>query len=234
MEKIPKYFKHDYENDTTIEYVNTGLYSMLNCSYTSEDEDYGTDTIHYTVKPAVSMSEIANKMCRELSEFCNKMDAGLYNEVSGEARMKFGDYSNSTLYAIENALMKIKEEYYPTKRYATIRDASEWIAKELIADRTKKFDFCESNYEEAKGDPNDHEEQGGWHGIERIDGFFNNEPEEFIVAVGYYGGGHVAFGYNDIDSKDDVNEYAQTIRRTICQATGWDSDSMIYIEEEEK
>ena len=36
MEKITKYFTHDYENDTTVEYVNTGLYSMLNVSFTSE------------------------------------------------------------------------------------------------------------------------------------------------------------------------------------------------------
>ena len=68
MEKITKYFKHDYENDTTIEYVNTGLYSMLNCSFTSENPDYGTDTIHYTAEPAVSMEQMAYEMGIEITD----------------------------------------------------------------------------------------------------------------------------------------------------------------------
>ena len=59
MEKITKYFKYCYANDTTVEYVNTGLYSMLNCSYTSEDPDYGTDTIHFAMKENASMERIA-------------------------------------------------------------------------------------------------------------------------------------------------------------------------------
>ena len=58
MEKITKYFSNDYENDTTIEYVNTGLYSMLNCSFTSEDPDYGTDTLHYNAEPANGMERM--------------------------------------------------------------------------------------------------------------------------------------------------------------------------------
>lgn len=233
MEKITKYFKHDYENDTTIEYVNTGLYSMLNCSYTSEDPDYGTDTIHFTATPAENMEQMAYNMLYEIKDFLDYRD-GSVEAPRCDVQNDYGEYSNSTLIAIESALYQVTKDYEPTKRYATIRDASEWIAKELIADRRKEFAFCESDYEEAKGNPLKHNDEGGWHGIKRIDGFFDNEPNEFIIAVGHYGGGNVAFGYNDFGSKNDVNEYARTIRGTICQATGWDTYQMIYIEEEGK
>lgn len=233
MEKITKYFKHDYENDTTIEYVNTGLYSMLNCSYTSEDPDYGTDTIHFTATPAESMEQMAYNMLYEIKDFLDYRD-GSVEAPRCDVQNDYGEYSNSTLIAIEYALADLSKGFNLTKRYATIRDASEWIAKELIVDRRKEFAFCESDYEEAKGNPLEHKEEGGWHGVKRIDGFFDNDPEEFIIAVGYYGGGDVAFGYNGFGSLGDVNECAKTVCRTICKTTGWDSDNMIYIEEEEK
>lgn len=233
MVKITKYFEYCYENDTTVEYVNTGLYSMLNCSYTSEDPDYGTDTIHFTANPAKSMEQMAYEMLGEVKDYLDWRD-GEIEAPRADVQNDYEDYSNSTLIAIEYALTDLSKEFNPTKRYATIRDASEWIAKELIADRRKEFAFCESDYEEAKGNPLEHKEEGGWHGVKRIDGFFDNDPDEFIIAVGYYGGGDVAFGYNDCSSLDDVNEYAKTICKTICNATGWDSDNMIYIEEEEK
>lgn len=233
MVKITKYFEYCYENDTTVEYVNTGLYSMLNCSYTSEDPDYGTDTIHFTANPAESMEQMAYEMLGEVKNYLDWRD-GEIEAPRMDVQNDYEDYSNSTLIAIEYALSDLSKGFNPTKRYATIRDASEWIAKELIADRMKKFAFCESDYEEAKGNPLEHKDVGRWHGIKRINGFFDNDPDEFIIAVGYYGGGHVGFGYNDCSSLDDVNECAKTVCRTICKATGWDSDNMIYIEEEEK
>lgn len=234
MEKITKYFKHDYENDTTIEYVNTGLYSMLNCSFTSEDPDYGTDTLHYTAEPAVSMEQMAYEMGREITQFCNKQDAGEYRRVTDEERRIYGDYSNSTLYAIEKALHEIAEGYRPKKWYATIADASFMMAKRFLENSDVTFAFCESDREEAKGNPAEHGNTGGWHGVKRIPGFFDNEPNEFIVAVGHYGGGNVGFGYADYGVTDELGEISHVIRKAICEATGWDVDNYIYIEEDEK
>lgn len=234
MEKITKYFKYCYENDTTIEYVKTGLYSMLNCSFTSEDPDYGTDTLHYTAEPAVSMEQMAYEMGREITDFCNKQDAGEYRRITDKERRIYGDYSNSTLYAIENALHEIAEGYRPNEWYATIADASFMMAKRFLENSDVTFSFCESDREEAKGNPAEHEDTGGWHGVKRIPGFFDNEPNEFIVAVGLYGGGDVGFGYADYGATDELSEISRAIRKAICEATGWDADNMIYVEEEEK
>ena len=111
MEKITKYFKYDYENDTTIEYVNTGLYSMLNCSFTSEDPDYGTDTLHWTSSKPVPIAQIAYEMKNRLSGYLNRTDDGIYRKADDSDNYLFGDYSNSTLYAIEKALHEIAEGY---------------------------------------------------------------------------------------------------------------------------
>jgi hypothetical protein len=232
MEKITRNFKYCYDNDTTIEYVNTGLYSMLNCSFTSEDPDYGTDTIHYGAgsKSVRSMEKMAFDMLREVKDFLDYRDGQI--EGSLVCDIDYDDYSNSTLIAIEYALYEIVKNYRPKKWYATIADASERIAKELLEDRTKSFSLCESDRLEASTDPEKHQDSGGWYGIKRIDGFFDNEKSEFIIAVGHYGGGGVAFGYADtLESDDSTCEYQ--VRRAILNATGFDSDNYIYIEEEE-
>lgn len=232
MEKITRNFKYCYDNDTTIEYVNTGLYSMLNCSFTSEDPDYGTDTIHYGVgsKSVKTMEQMAFDMLREVKDFLDYRDGEIKSPLV--CNIDYDDYSTSTLIAIEYALIEILKDYRPKKWYATIADASERIAHELLNDRTKAFSFCESDRYEASEDPEKHKDVGGWFGIKRIDGFFDNEKSEFIIAVGIYGGGGVAFGYAYADEADDSTcEYQ--VRRAILNATGFDSDNYIYIEEEE-
>ena len=237
MEKITRTFKYCYENDTTIEYVNTGLYSMLNCSFTSEDPDYGTDTIHYGAgsKSVRSMEKMAFDMLREVKDFLDYRDGVIERPLVCD--IDYDDYSGSTLIAIEYALNEIVKEYRPKKWYATISDACDRIVKELREDSTKRFSFCESDRYEASCDPEKHHDDGGWYGIKLIDGvfekIFDNDPCDFICAVGYYGGGCLELGYVNNDLADD-NECAIELRRVICRATGWDADNYIYIEEEEK
>lgn len=229
MEKITKYFSNDYENDTTIEYVNTGLYSMLNCSFTSEDPDYGTDTLHYNAEPANGMERMAYEMLQEITQFLDCMDCGA--KPPRELGLTYGDYSNSTLIAIEHALQQIIGDFHPTKWYMRITEASEMFARVLLEDRTKVFSFSESDELEANGNPDNHEDTGGWFGIKRIDGFFDNTPDEFIVAVGHYGGGGVAFGYVDEDMIEE-EELAIVICDAISTAMGLDPTEYLYIEEE--
>lgn len=233
MNKITKFFKYCYENDTTIEYVNTGMYSMLNCSFTSEDPDYGTDTIHFGAgsKTVRSMEQIAFDMLREVKDFIDYRDGEV--EYPPVCEIDYDNYSNSTLIAIEYALFELTKNYFPKKWYATIADASERIAKELLIDRKKTFAICESDRIEASEDPEKHQDNGGWLGIKRIDGMFDNEPSDFIVAVGYYGGGCLELAYVDCEEADDCN-CETALRRAICKATGFDSDNYIYIEEDEK
>lgn len=232
MFKTTKYFKYCYENDTTVEYVATGLYTMLNCSFTSEDEDYGTDTIHFRMKGDVSMERISFEMLREIKDFLDYRE-GSIEASRADVQNDYDQYSNSTLIAFEYALSDITKDYNPGKWYATISDAGRMISKALLEDRTKVFSFCESNREEANGDPAKHEDNGNWYGVRRIPGFFDNDPGEFIVAVGYYGGGKVAFAYADWDEADD-STCESALVGAICKATGLCMDDMIYIEEEEE
>ena len=232
MEKITKTFKYCYDNDTTIEYVNTGLYSMLNCSFTSEDPDYGTDTIHYGVgsKSVRSMEKMAFDMMREVKDFLDYRDGVIERPLVCD--IDYDDYSNLTLIAIEYALYEITKDYRPTKWYATIADASERIAKELLEDHTKVFSFCESDRLEASEDPEKHHNDGGWFGIQRINPF-DGDSCEFSVLVGYWGGGTLELAHVEEWEADDSN-CETALRQTICKATGWDADNYIYIEEEPK
>lgn len=229
MEKITKYFSCDYHNDTTIEYTKTGLYSGLTCSFTSEDPAYGTDTLHYNSEPAESIEVLSYEMLQEITQYLDCRDSG--DEPPRELELVYGEYSNSTLIAIEKALQEIVGDFHPTKWYMTILNASKMIAKALHEDRTKVFAFSESCEEEAKGDPENHKDTGGWFGIKRIDGFFDNEPEEFIIAVGHYGGGGVAFGYADFGMQDE-EELANIVCDAISTGMGLDPTEYLYVEEE--
>ena len=234
MEKITKYFTNDYENDTTIEYVNTGLYSMLNCSFTSEDPDYGTDTLHWASNKPVPIAQIAYEMKNRLTKYLDKMDHGYYRDVDDGDRHMFGDYSNSTLYAIEKALDEISKDYHPGKWYMTVLDASWLMATKMMEDRTASFGLCMVNADEAKGNPMDHDPMsGGWYGVKRIDGFFDNDPDEFIVAVGYFGGGSVELAYADNEMADRAT-CAQELMKAICRATGEGANFWLYVEQDEK
>lgn len=229
MEKITKYFEYCYPNDTTIEYVKSGLYSMLNCSYTSEDPAYGTDTIHFTAEPAKSIEQMAYEMLAEIKEFLDWKD-GMREGTSWKIDKAYSDYSNSTLIAIEYALHDITKDYHPDKWYMTVRDAGRMMANRLLEDRKVVFSFCESDPEEAKGNPEDHVDGGGWHGVKRIDGFFDNEPDEFIVAIGHYGGGNVGFAYVDYANADGDYECEDELVKAIVRATNLDYNDYIYVE----
>lgn len=106
MEKITKYFKYSYENDTTVEYVSTGLYSMLNCSFTSEDPDYGTDTLRSDPAiPPKPREQMAYEMAKEIAAYLDATEDGDRRYSDAPYARKYDDYSNSTLYAIEKALI---------------------------------------------------------------------------------------------------------------------------------
>ena len=235
MEKITKYFTHDYEKDTTIEWVSTGKYSMLNCSFTSEDEDYGTDTIHYGVgsDSVKHMEQMAYEMLGELTPYLSKKDRGETWTITKEMEQKYGDYSNSTLYAVEHALKIIAEDYRARKWFAHLEDATREIARRMFNDGNKTFSFCVSNEEYEQ-----YEQYGsGWYGIKRLDSIFDNDSYEYIVAVGYYGGGCVesAYAYFDGTYKEEfVNELGRKLCDAIIKIAEAKEQSVVYVVEEEK
>ena len=245
MNRIDIYYTHDHENDTHIIYNFDKEKNQchLKCSFTSEDPDFGTESISFDAYPVVSIVELAKKMREEISDYLDATEDGTCRWKEGEdpccdayVLRHYGEYNNTTLYAVENALRTVEgwetKNRNPKKWYMTVNDASRMVAKKLWEDRTKEFSFCESDRIEAKENPEDHAEVGGWHGIKRIDGFFVNEPDEFIIAVGYYGGGNCGFGYADFASTEQ--DRFEAVRTAILNGTAWNEESYIYIEEEEK
>ena len=113
MNTITIYYSHDYADDTKIVYSFDEHGSHLEMSYTSEDPDYGTDTLEYNAEPAESLHDIATDYLEELTEYLDKTADGIRRpgEASRELELVFGDYSNSTLYAVENALRTITGQY---------------------------------------------------------------------------------------------------------------------------
>ena len=228
MRKVTGYFTNDYENDTTVEYVQTNTYTMLNCSFTSEDPDFGTETLNYKMLGDVSREKIAYKMLGEVESFLDWRD-GKIDAPRTNPEIDYGEYSNSTLIAFETSLRKISANYVPTCWFMRVYDAVDMVAKALVNDRNKRFAYCLANELDAEGDPEDFKDDGGWYGIRRIPGFFDNEEEEFIVTAGHFGGCGVGFGYADHDSSEEDR------RKAVCSAmidndSEFYYDSMIYIE----
>lgn len=232
MEKITKYFKYSYENDTTIEYVNTGLYSMLNCSYTSEDPDYGTDTIHFTANPAESMEKMAYNMLYEIKDFLDYRD-GSVEAPRCDVQNDYGEYSNSTLIAIEYALSDISKGYVPDTNKNGHRFMIGTVincARELISmlnDGELKTAYVAEEWDEC--DPADVDGCESWYRILNQPLYFDNSDSEKLLVMGYCGGGSVATAY--IHSEfDDPCAMESLVADMICNSIGCNRNTKIYME----
>ena len=225
MEKLTYTYNHDHINDTTIELVKCPGRTQIEIDFEMEDPNVGLEIAVYGTDDDVDFVTLAQEWLDEINAYLDgdKSEADVYD-----------DYTSNMWYCICNSLDWLINEKMDIRngKYMTIADAAKLVAKRLWADRTKTFAFCESDSIEAKQDPAKHKDDGGWHGIKRIDGLFDNEPDEFIIAVGHYGGGNAGFGYTDRESTD--YERTTAVRRAICEATGWDADNYIYIEENKK
>lgn len=242
MKRSVEFFAHDYDADTAIEYVNTGMYSMLNCSFTSEDPNYGTDTIHsHLANPPKPREQMAYEMAQEIAEYLDATEDGTHRIYNAPYASCYGEYSNSTLYAIEKALKELAGDYKPnpTAWYATIKDAGKIIADRMLSGKCKQFALCDvdddviANYSAAYFESMDDGFGNGWYGVKRIEGFFDNSPRELIVAVGYWGGGNCTMAYADEESTD-TSWPAEAIAQAISESTGLDLDHVIFVEEDDK
>lgn len=242
MKRSVEFFAHDYDFDTAIEYVNTGMYSMLNCSFTSEDPDYGTDTIHSDpANPPKPREQMAYEMAQEIAAYMDATEDGTYRKNGVPYEKQYGDFSNSTLYAIEKALKDLAGDYKPnpTAWYATIMGAGKIIADRMLSGKCKQFALCDvdddviANYSAAYFESMGDGSGEGWYGVKRIEGFFDNSPRELIVTVGYWGGGNCTMAYADEESTD-TSWPAEAIAQAISESTGLDLDHVIFVEEDGK
>lgn len=112
MNRIVINFSHDRENDTRIQYSFDENGSHLEASFTSEDPDYGTDNLEFNSEPVESLNTMAKDWLEEISEYLDKTGDGIRRpgEASKELEMCYGEYSNSTLFAVEEALRMIVGE----------------------------------------------------------------------------------------------------------------------------
>lgn len=246
MEKITKTFTYDYENDTTVEYFNTGKYAGLTCSFTSEDPAYGTDTLHYNSEPADTMEALAYEMREEIRQYLDMTDNGIHRgKVKGdELDLVYGEYINSTLYAIEKALTEIAKDYKPGPvkdkdgniyQILTIEEAAKAIKETIIEDTKVWFDIgIGINNHDARY----YVENPGdlfWYGVKLIpndenlfdgDGFYR----DYIFMVGYFGGGNISMAYfnNEFESLKEWN--AEELVKAICDSTGMKRTDKILLE----
>jgi hypothetical protein len=243
---------HDYENDTTVEYVDTGLYSMLNCSFTSEDPDYGTETIHYVSKTSKPEDQLAYEMRKELKKYLDFKESynghDLIEPDIRELRCKYGDFINTTLYAVEGALQELAVGYVPEVRNAdgnliqivTVEEAAKIIAKAYAKKQNVRFDFGVSIGTAIEDHPiEDYASDNAdvsWYGVKRI---MNDErlfddwglPTDYIFMVGHYGGGNIAMAYFVSDDSIDISEWDGTeLADAICESADTKSDEKIVLE----
>ena len=233
MERIMKHFSYDHTNDTAIEYVSTKMYSMLNCSFTSEDPDYGTDTIHFVSHSVKPFERLAYEMLTEVHDFLDWHE-GTDDSVMVNAQNDYDQYSNSTMYAIENALAEITRKYNPKCWYMKPYDFARMAVQRFREYPETLFAFCPSDEDEARENPEQHKSEGGWHGVQLIKAPFDNDDSEFIAMVGYYGGGTLELAYVPEYEADNLEECESALFTAICNASGCTAESWIYVEDDTK
>ena len=245
MEKITKYFKYDYENDTTIEFVNTPLYAMLNCSFTSEDPDYGTDTLHWTCCEACTFESLAYEMKKDLTRCLNIIERHGSAEKLPTTQIDYENYSLSTLFAIEKALAEIAKNYRPEVRsmegnlieYMTVREAAERI-KNTFAERTDVyFDFYTGIDEDTPLEDYANDTGGLYcYGVKLIDNdmkLFDNSgyDRDYIILCGYYGGGNITMAYYVSDDYTNLKEApADELIKAMCESADVRANEIILLE----
>lgn len=94
-------YTHDYTNDTTWEYTVDADRAQLELSFTSEDPDYGTETLIIGGDASESLATLAADLLEEITTY---LDGKIANEFLED------NYCKTSLYAFEGCLTQLKEE----------------------------------------------------------------------------------------------------------------------------
>ena len=96
-------YNHDYPNDTTWEYTIDRDRAQLELAFTSEDPDYGTETLIIGGDATASLETLAADLLEEVTTY---LDHKIENEFLED------NYCVTSLYAFEGCLKSIvnKEE----------------------------------------------------------------------------------------------------------------------------
>lgn len=234
MEKITNCYTHDYENDTSVEYVNTGAYSQLTCSFTSEDEDYGTETIHSLVaKPPKKLEQMAFEMAKDIGKHLDSLDnhhlKSVYTDEERDFMKWYGDYGTTTLYAVEHALRNIaKDSIVNTNGHMFMVGTLRECAMELIRkfmNKEIRYAYVAKKWNEES--PNRVDDCEGWYKVIRADLPFDNADHEMLLMIGYCGGGDVATAYCFDDKEADDPWFLGAVVKMLRDST---DETDIYVE----
>ena len=245
MNRIVITYSHSREDDTKIVYSYNEVGSHLDMSYTDEDPAYGTDKLEYNSTPVASLEQMAKDYMEKLKEYLDKTGDGLRRpgKASRELEIIFGEYSNSTLYAIENALGTIvgrRTEIISNDgnlmQIMTVEKAAQVIKDGLSGSHNVYFDLG-VGADEAHIDQ--YARYGGdlsWFGVKRI---HNNKDlfggdgycRDFIFIVGHYGGGNIEVAMYVDDEYTGIDEQSpERLMDAICRSTGLSRKDKILVE----
>ena len=242
MERKSQYFSHEYADDTLIDYVNTGAYSVLTCSFVNEDPDCGVESICYTTtdRPA-RISEMAYELLQEVKDVLDFREGSVKETtvVPVERTNNCEDCTTTALIAFENALKETSADYTPVVRnnsgniiqILTVNEAADVVLKNIANSGITGFDVFVGdidghNITEFVGN-NYLGVNGSWYGIKWIalDMFDGNKTDR-IVLIGHYGGGYTESMYVNI-SEDYFKDELIT---KMCYAFDANSEDKILLE----
>ena len=249
---ITMYYSHNRENDTRLVYSFDEHESHLDMYYTDEDEDYGTDHLEWNAEPVESLHDMATSYLEELTEYLDDTHDGIRRpgEASRELEMVFGEYSNSTLYAIENALRTIVGEQDTVvsddgnlMQIMTAKEAAKYI-KDIFANRWDvRFDLgVDMDGVNVKKIQRYASHAGNieWYGCRMIpndenlfDGY--GFDTDYLFVVGHWGGGNIATAVYTSDSYQHLREQDEgRLCDAICQSLDVMHNTKIIVEMIEK
>ena len=103
------YYTHDYENDTTYTFEPGNTRSQITMTYTSEDPDFGTETLVYGGDG--NEKELARELLSDLSRCLDMQENPPRFARAADFDLQYYDnnYSRTSLIAFEAMLLEITE-----------------------------------------------------------------------------------------------------------------------------
>lgn len=96
-------YDHDYEGDTKVETFKDGDGFTIKMSFTSEDPDYGTETLTWVDADAKSLAEAMATLLDKISDYLDEVDQK-HDPAYCKDYDLFGDCMITSMYAFEGAL----------------------------------------------------------------------------------------------------------------------------------
>ena len=101
---IIKRYTHDHNNDTVLEFNVSQDRAEIACTFSSEDPDYGSEELILGGDAGETAKDLAEDLLKDIVTYLNGTNNGLNRTDDAPLAFVFGDYNNSTLYAVEAML----------------------------------------------------------------------------------------------------------------------------------